>query len=449
MVEKNGLTEQNDKAALSISTVRDLLNDLEFIEEHRTNPKFFTRQRKLGFINMILLILQKSVKSLQLILNEFFKDLGNGILVSKSAFTQARRHLRYQAFITLNQKAIIDVLYADKKYHNFKAFRVLSIDGSKIKLPNTPEICREFGTLSYTNGKDDTIKGYHAFGLASVMYDVLNKVILDSVIANVKTSEADLALGHLQHTCPGDLLLFDRGYPSYHFLATLLSFPGRHFVIRCAKNSFAPARELFEQDIVGSRIVTIKPHHAKQKKIRALNLPLVLTVRFMSVRLNTGELEVLVTSLLDETQYPTEDFFDIYNLRWGVEGFYGVISVRLDLENFSGKTVLSVKQDFYSTIFLTGLESLTTQIADLQLAIKSECNVLKQTVNNMVSFNGLKNHVMEMFCGVMDIQDVLEALTNWFMTNATFKNRERQIPRKKSSARTSLNYYKRVKKHCF
>lgn len=257
------------------------------------------------------------------------------------------------------------------------------------------------------------------------------------------------ALGHLQQTRPGDLLLFDRGYPSYLFLANLMLLPGRHFVIRCSKGSFAAARELFEQDIVTSRVVTINPPHAKQKEIKALNLPEEITVRFVSVRLNTGELEVLVTSLLDEKEYPIEDFKEIYNLRWGVESFYGVIKERLELENFSGKTVLSVKQDFYSTIFLTGLESLTTQTADLRLAIKSECNVLKQTVNNMVSFNGLKNHVIEMFYCDIPIINVLETLTNWFMMAPTIKARERQVPRKKSSARTSLNFYKRVKKHCF
>ena len=89
MIEKDGPTDQNDKAAQSISITRDLLNDPKFIEEHRADPKFFTRQRKLGFVNVILLILQKSVKSLQLILNEFFKDLGNGVKSTSSAFTFA------------------------------------------------------------------------------------------------------------------------------------------------------------------------------------------------------------------------------------------------------------------------------------------------------------------------------------------------------------------------
>jgi len=92
----------------------------KFKQEYRTNPEVGTNDRKINFITVILVILRKSVKSTQLVLNEFFKDLGNGIYAPNSAFTQARRHLRYQAFITLNQKAIIDVLYSDKDYHTFK-----------------------------------------------------------------------------------------------------------------------------------------------------------------------------------------------------------------------------------------------------------------------------------------------------------------------------------------
>jgi len=42
--------------------------------------------------------------------------------------------------------------------------------------------------------------------------------------------------------------------------------------------------------------------------LRALGLPLQIVVRFVSLRLSTGELEVLVTTLLNETIYPTADF---------------------------------------------------------------------------------------------------------------------------------------------
>jgi len=63
---------------------------------------------------------------------------------------------------------------------------VLSIDGSKIHLPKTLEICQEFGAIRFINGKTLEVMGERSYGLASVMYDVLNKVILDGVIADAK-----------------------------------------------------------------------------------------------------------------------------------------------------------------------------------------------------------------------------------------------------------------------
>jgi len=93
MIEKELVMEENDKAARVISIIRAHLHNPKFKQEHRTNSKVFTRNYKINFITVILLILRKSVKSAQLVLNEFFKDLGNGVYATSSAFTQARRHL--------------------------------------------------------------------------------------------------------------------------------------------------------------------------------------------------------------------------------------------------------------------------------------------------------------------------------------------------------------------
>jgi hypothetical protein len=137
-MEKNILDGENDKATRSISIIRALLNDDSFKNVSRTASKFFSRKFKLDFVTVVLLILQKSIKPLQLVLNEFFKKLDKEVLVTKSAFTQARRHLKPTTFVTLNKKAVLDVLYGDENYETIWGFRPLVIDGSKIHLPNTP-----------------------------------------------------------------------------------------------------------------------------------------------------------------------------------------------------------------------------------------------------------------------------------------------------------------------
>ena len=51
-------------------------------------------------------------------------------------------------------------------------------------------------------------------GMSSVLYDVLNRLVLNSVLENVKTGERELALKHKPHWKENDLIIYDRGYPS-------------------------------------------------------------------------------------------------------------------------------------------------------------------------------------------------------------------------------------------
>jgi hypothetical protein len=98
---------------------------------------------------------------------------------------------------------------------------------------------------------------------------------------------------------------------------------------------------------------------------------------------------------------------------------------------------------------MTGLESILTQTADLYLFKKSSLNQLRQTVNNMVSFNAIKNFMVEMFYHPMPINLLMKTLNSWFIFVKTYRKRLREVIRKKSGASISLNYYKRVFKPCF
>jgi len=299
-MEKDTLDGKNDKAIRSISIIRSLLNDDSFKNEHRTASIFFSRKFKLDFATVILLILQKSIKPLQLVLNEFFKKLDNGVLVTKSAFTQARRHLKATAFVTLNKKAVLDVLYNDDNYEKAWGFRLLTIDGSKIHLPNTTEIIQELGTIRFetTTCNNKKITGEHGYALASVMYDPLNKVVVDACLAPAKAYEVDLALKPLEHTQANDLILFDRNYSSYIFLASLVKL-NRQFTGRCSKSSFKAAQQLFKQYVIDSQKATLTAKGEVKKQCKILGLDEQITVRFVRIKLSTGETEVIVTSLLD------------------------------------------------------------------------------------------------------------------------------------------------------
>ena len=154
-----------------------------------------------------------------------------------------------------------------------------------------------------------------------------------------------------------------------------------------------------------------------------------------------------MTSLLDEMLYPTVEFLDLYYLRWEIETFYGLIKTRLELENFTGIGVEAVRQDFYATVYLTGLESLLTGTAQATLDAKETKHT--QIVNHAVSFNAIKNLAFDLLLSDLDLNIILEKLTVLFLTNPCLERKNRNPPRKNSSSRTLLNFHKRIKKHCF
>ena len=177
------------------------------------------------------------------------------------------------------------------------------MDGSKIALPDSEEVCAEFGTIAYAGGKSSEIAGERPYALASVLYDVLNRVALDAVLGRADAYEVDLAVAQLAHTRPGDLLLLDRNYPSYRMLAEFAR-RRREFAARCSAASFAQARRMLKGEGPDSQVVTLTPCAGQTPAVKALGLPAAIRVRFVRVRLATGEFEVLATSLLDEAKYP-------------------------------------------------------------------------------------------------------------------------------------------------
>lgn len=390
--------------------------------------------------------MRNSVKSLQNVVNEAMTWLGQ-LPVTASAYSQARYKLKHTAFIELNQAAVVETLYGDGDYQRFWGFRVLAVDGSKIVLPDNKAIREEFGTIAWTSGKTAEIQGERPYALASVLYDVLNRVALDATLGKAKAYEIDLAVEHLSHTRAGDLLTMDRNYPSYRMLAEL-GRHGRDFAVRCSAASFAEARRMLKGEGPVSQVVTLTPCAGQMPSIRERGLPLSLKVRLVRVLLSTGEYEVLVTSLLDDYRYPTEGFLELYHLRWGIETFYGLLKTRLELENFTGIGAEAVRQDFHAAVYLSGLESLLTDTAQAMLDTKA--TKYPQTVNRAVSFNAVKNLALDLLlAGGLETDLLLERLTALFLTNPCLERRYRNPPRKKSSARGLLNFHKRQKKHCF
>ena len=210
-------------------------------------------------------------------------------------------------------------------------------------------------------------------------------------------------------------------------------------------------QQLVQEDQAGvSLTVKLQAPIEQSTELKRLGLPLELIVRFVTLRLGTGELEVLATSLLDEQAYPTECFGEVYWCRWGIETFYGRIKGRLDLENFSGQTVCAAHQDFQATLFLSNLESVVSAPAQTRLAQPSTTqrkNPLQ--VNRAVSLHALKYHVIELLASAVPLDEVLRQLEQWLVHNPVSVRKDRKMLRRKPSPLRSYNFQRRIRKIVF
>jgi hypothetical protein len=436
--------------------VRHRLRCPAFLGRHRTHPQAFTRRRRLTFPRVILLVLQKGFKSLQSRLSDFFAQLApEGEApesVTAGAFAQARAKLSHTAFIALNDEAVLATFYGPDnaaQVRRWRGHRLGGIDGSLVHLPGGEALGRHFGWVETANGRGPCAVR-HVQGRASVYFDVLNRVVLDARLEPARSAERQVGALHLGAVRPGDLVLTDRGYCGLEWFLRVQS-AGADFVCRVPRRWHAAADALFAADQAGvSRTVELAAKGPQRRALRRAGLGRQsLRVRLVSVRLPTGELEVLATSLLDEAAYPTEAFGPLYELRWGVETFYGLLKGRLGLENFSGQSLEAVRQDFFACVFLSNVESVLSGPAQQELTAGDAQRQHPARVNRAQSFHALKSQALELFCSDAPAEDILAELTRLMQLAPVAQRPQRVCPRRPPSLCRSLNHLRYKKKHIF
>jgi hypothetical protein len=270
--------------------------------------------------------------------------------VTKGAFSQARAKLNPSAFVEMTDN-IVNTFYTEAPYKLWKGMRLLSVDGSRLVLPNHPSVKEEFGTHSFGPNADQP----RSLALTSMLYDVLNLITIDAQIAPFSSSESELFYKHLDKVKEGDLLLMDRGYPSFA-LFFLLTAKKINFCVRMKEDWWLDVKK-FAESGERERIVTFKLPKKDKDKLQQYPDMANQTIRCRLIRidLENGEKEILCTSLIDCKKYPYEDFAGLYHYRWNIEEAYKLYKARTDMEDFSGKTAWAVKQDFFAKVFTMSL----------------------------------------------------------------------------------------------
>jgi len=362
----------------SIEIARKQINDPLYMLENRTQSSYFTKKSaKMSFKDAIYFILKGLKKTLQIEIDEWFEHKGGEISMTKQAFSQLRQKIKPEAFVQLNEK-YISWLYDDDEYKKYKNYRLLSIDGSITEIPNTLSNREHFG---YYHNQSDR---QQARAMVSVVYDIENDYILESDIRTWKAAERDLAKELIERLetkgFKNDLFLFDRGYPSKDMFE-FLENKKLKYLMRVKVNKFQPELDNANE---ADQVITL------------VHKDRTLTLRVINVVLSTGEIEKLVTNIMD-ADFTTEDFKDLYFKRWGIEVKYSQLKSRYELENFSGVNPIAIMQDFYATIYLSNLMAMAKAEANDNAASSKEGLKYEYKVNMNILISKMTRMLIECF----------------------------------------------------
>jgi hypothetical protein len=338
---------------LTNNIIYELENEAFKCHSRGGKKKYFSRDRKMTLSRLIITIMFFK-SAIQRELDRFFKAISDDDFnireVTKGALTQARAKLNPDSFKRLNTVAV-NTFYSKVDYNKWHGMRLLAIDGSTLVLPNHKTVVEEFGQHKFGPKADSK----RSLATVSMLYDVLNLLTIDHEMSPYDTGERELLQGHISHIGKGDLLLLDRGYPCY-WLFFLLKSRGVEWCARLKSGWWVDVRKFVESG-EKEALVTFTMPKKDMGKLAGTGVKAgdTITCRLVRVVLDTGEVEVLCTSLTDTTAYPHEVFEELYHLRWGVEEGYKLYKSRIEVEDFSGKTARAVRQDFYAKMFLMTL----------------------------------------------------------------------------------------------
>ena len=363
---------------------------------YKTKCSAFTRNRKLPFELIILYLLNMPKRTLCLELQDFFSYIRKGYntltkKISTSAFTQRRKNLSPDVFNGMNQ-VLVDEFYTDneERVNLWEGYRLLAVDGSIISLPFSKDLKEQYGVVKNYSQIDDYI-----FGRVSVLYDVRNNLALDGILCSTSIGEIAIANNHVKLLKEKDLVILDRGYPSFD-LAYKIQEQSADFLYRC-KYSFNNVTKQFMAQNSDDSIVEIKAGKGTKFSTKPYTQSTTITVRLIKVRLDNGEIELLMTSLLDSKKYPCKCFKSLYYERWGVETYYDRLKNILALENFSGLTQHAILQDFQCAIFISNVQTLIIDEAQEGIKGKYDKRKYEYKINSSISLGLMKYRIIDLF----------------------------------------------------
>ena len=379
---------------------------------------------------MVLSVLQLFKESTDFVTDDVMSKLGKQE-VTESAFSQARYKIEWQFFSDLCAVSSED--YDSFSTARWKGYRVFGGDGSTLNLPASKQIRGHFGV------ETNSLKTSLARIL--LVYDVLTGLTVQARLGRMSTGESGLLDDCLLKIPPrpDDLLVLDRNFGYFHIVQRM-TCEGRPFCIRMstgisnfAKGVMADSRMDFITDWV--------PSESERERSKT-SAP--VRVRVTKAVLETGETELLVSSLQDMELFKTEDLVELYDMRWGVEEGIKNLKPKIKVEQFGCRKPQGIYQEFYAHILAMNMVALAGIAATEQIEMKSKKRKKKRKLvykyNWKNAFLQLRKRIVELFSRE-SVEKILETLVDKIARKLVAVKKGRKFSRKALGKSTRVNQY--------
>ena len=243
---------------------------------------------------------------------------------TSSAVVQARDRLGPAPLATLFEQTAARWAADSADAHRWRGLAVYGVDGSALRVPDTPENEAAFGRPGSGRGP----AGYPQLRLVALM--VLRSHLLAGLnLGPWSVGEATLAEPLWEKLPDHSVTILDRGFLSYALLHRLASSGSeRHWLIRAKSNlKWRTVKRLGPNDELVEILVSRQTRRAHPE------LPDPLQVRAVRYQRQGFRPQTLLTSLLDPVAYPAAEIAELYHERWELElGFDEIKTHTLERE---------------------------------------------------------------------------------------------------------------------
>jgi hypothetical protein len=263
-------------------------------------------------------------------------------VAGNSGISQARTRLGWEPVRQLHDDVVRPVAVAATKGAWYRAWRLISVDGSTLDVADEKGNNEAFGRPGASRGES----AYPKIRFVSLVENGTH-VLFGSRMADYATSEVALAKTVLANLGKGMLCLADRGFFGFEMWKQAAA-TGADLLWRVRKNIHLPCEKRLPDGSYLSRI-----YSSQQDQRRGRN---GIVVRVIEYRLEGVEgaepLYRLATTILDHELAPAAELAAIYHERWEIETAFDELKTHLRGAHIvlRSKTPDLVRQEFYGLL---------------------------------------------------------------------------------------------------